>query len=305
MVSFRQLRALVAVADELHFRRAAERIHVSQPTLSGQLKELELRLGVQLVERSRNSVLLTPVGMEVVDRARSILRDLDELVEAAGHAQRLFEGTIRVGSLPTLGPYLLPPIIPEIHRRYPSLKLFVRDGLHGTLLQGLRGGMFDTVILPLPIDGAELHTVPLFRERLDVSMADDHPLAQRKTLDRGDLRGQEILVLEPGHRLREQVLELCADSGALPLTDYEGTSLDAIRQMVAAGMGLSFMPLLYVRSEVRPGTGVVIRRIGKRPPTRTIGMIWRRNSARTPELSELAAMIKTWVRTNAPGLGAA
>lgn len=296
MISFRQLRALVAVADELHFRRAAARIHVSQPALSGQIKDLEDRLGVQLLERTRSQVLLTAVGKEVVERARIILRDIEELVESAGHAQRKFTGTIRIGSLPTVGPYLLPPIVPEIHGRYPALKLYVRDGLQDPLLAGLRAGQFDSLIVPIPVKDVDFRVEPLFQEQLEVAMADDHPLAGRASLERGDFRGQDVLVLEPGHRLREQVAEICDQSHATALTDYEGTSLDAIRQMVAAGMGIAFLPSLYVRSEVRPGTGVSIRPIRKRAPSRTVGMVWRRNTARQDELLEIADVIRSWLR---------
>ena len=295
MITFRQLRALVAVADELHFRRAATRINVSQPALSGQIKELEERLGVQLLERSRSSVLMTPVGKDVVERARIILRDIDELVESAGHAQRKFVGTVRIGSLPTVGPYLLPPIIPAIHKRYPALKLYVRDGLQEPLVRELRAGQFDALIVPIPVAQGDFRIVPLFQEPLEVAMADDHPLAGRKTMERGDLRGQDVLVLEPGHRLRDQIVQVCEQSKATILADYEGTSLDAIRQMVAAGMGIAFLPSLYVRSEVRPGSGVVVRPIRKRPPSRTIGMVWRRNSARHEELQEIADIVRGWV----------
>jgi len=299
MISFRQLRALVAVADELHFRRAAARINVSQPALSGQIKDLEDRLGVQLLERTRSQVLLTPTGKEVVERARIILRDVDELVESAGHAQRKFTGTIRIGSLPTVGPYLLPPIIPEIHGRYPALKLYVRDGLQDPLLAGLRAGQFDTLIVPIPVKGAEFRIEPLFQEQLEVAMDDDHPLIARQMLERGDLRGQDVLVLEPGHRLRDQVVQICDQSQATVLADYEGTSLDAIRQMVAAGMGIAFLPSLYVRSEVRPGAGVSVRPIRKRAPSRTVGMVWRRNTARQDELLEIADLIRAWLRRHA------
>ncbi len=296
MITFRQLRALVAVADELHFRRAAAKINVSQPALSGQIKELEDRLGVQLLERSRSSVLMTPAGKDVVERARIILRDVTELVESAGHAQRKFIGTVKIGSLPTVGPYLLPPIIPTIHKRYPALKMYVRDGLQEPLVRDLRAGQFDALIVPIPIEDGDFRVAPLFQERLEVAMPDDHTLAGRKSLERGDLRGQDVLVLEPGHRLRDQVVQVCEQSGAMILADYEGTSLDAIRQMVAAGMGIAFLPSLYVRSEVRPGTGVVARPIRKRPPSRVIGMVWRRNSARHEELQEIADLVRGWLQ---------
>jgi LysR family hydrogen peroxide-inducible transcriptional activator len=298
MISFKQLRALIAVSDELHFRRAADRIHVSQPALSAQIKDLEIRLGVQLLERNRSRVLLTPVGKDVVERARAILRDVEELIEFAGRTQRKFTGTIRIGSLPTVGPYLLPPIIPEIHDRYPALKLYIRDGLQDPLLAGLDTGQFDALIVPVPVADLAFHVETLFQEPFEVAMAHDHPLGNRRVLEHGDLRDQDVLVLEPGHRLREQVVKICEQSQANVLSAYEGTSLDAIRQMVAADMGIAFLPSLYVRSEVRPGGGVVVRPIRKRVPSRTIGMIWRQNTARHEELLEIADVIRDWLRLN-------
>ncbi|MDJ0943720.1 MAG: hydrogen peroxide-inducible genes activator [Kiloniellales bacterium] len=292
MPTLKQLRYLVAVAETLHFRRAAEMSHVSQPTLSGQLRELEDRLGVQLVERSRSKVVLTPLGREIAARAKTVLRDVQDVVELAKQGQAPLGGTIRVGVLQSLGPYFLPHVLPELHQRYPELKLYVREGLPAVLLQRLDEGNLDLLFFPLPVKGAELRSVRLFREPLWIVAPGEHHLAARETIQRSDLEGETFLTLESGHRLHDQVRELCEQYGAELSLDYEGTSLDTLRQMVAMGMGLSLLPALYVRSEVLHDRQVVAREMKSRAPFRMIGMVWRRQSARQEEYETLADQIR-------------
>lgn len=300
MPTLKQLRYLVAVADTLHFRRAAELSHISQPTLSGQLRELEERLGVQLVERSRAKVLLTPVGREIAGRARGILRDVQELIELAKHGQTVLGGMLRLGVLPSLGPYLLPHILPELHQTYPQLKLYVREGMPNALLHGLDEGSLDVLIFPLPVKGADLRIAKLFREPLLIAAARDHPLAQKDLAERADLKGETVLALERGHRLHDQVRELCELYGASLALDYEGTSLDTLRQMTGMGMGLTFLPALYVRSEIPKDGEVAARPLRTRPPSRTLGLVWRRTSARGDELAALAGLMRGIVKSRLP-----
>ncbi|WP_299616020.1 hydrogen peroxide-inducible genes activator [Pelagibius sp.] len=292
MPTLQQLRYLVAVAETLHFRRAAEMTHVTQPTLSGQLRELEERLGVQLVERSRAKVILTPIGKEIAGRARTVLRDVQDIVDLAKQGHSLLGGTIRVGVLQSLGPYLLPHILPKLHQSYPNLKLYVREGMPQSLLNGVDDGSLDLLLFPLPVKGADLQTARLFREPLLVVAPSDHALAAKETAERADLKGETIMTLEPGHRLHDQVKELCEQFGAKLALDYEGTSLDTLRQMVGMGMGVSLLPALYVRSEVQQDDQVVARALRSRPPFRMIGMIWRRHSARQEEYLTLAEIIR-------------
>ena len=298
--TLKQLRYLVAIADSLHFRRAAELSHVSQPTLSGQLRELEDRLGVQLVERSRAKVVLTEMGKEIASRARGILRDVSDLTELARQSQGVLSGMIRLGVLPSLGPYLLPHLLPELHQSYPQLKLYVREGMPQDLLHGLDEGSQDLLIFPLPVKGAEFEVARLFREPLLIAAAGDHPLAGKEQADHKDLEGETVLALERGHRLHDQVRELCELYGARLALDYEGTSLDTLRQMVGMGMGLTFLPALYVRSEISEGGGVVTRSFRRRQPSRTIGMIWRRHSARSEEFAALAGLLRGIVKARLP-----
>ena len=292
MLSLQQLRYLVAVAETLHFRRAAEKTNVTQPTLSGQLRELEDRLGVQLVERSRAKVVLTPIGREITARAQRVLRDVNDIITLAKHDQSQLGGTIRLGVLPTLGPYLLPYILPELHQSYPQLKLYVREGMPSELLSRLDDGSLDLLLFPLPLKGADTVTVRLFREPLWIVAPRDHPLATKRKAERSDLKGEAVLALEQGHRLHEQVRDLCEQYGANLSLDYEGTSLDTIRQMVGMGMGLSFMPALYVASEVLEDRQVIARHIRGKAPFRLIGMAWRKHSARQEEFNTLADLIR-------------
>lgn len=300
MPTLQQFRYLVAVAETLHFRRAAELTHVTQPTLSGQLKELEDRLGVQLVERSRSRVILTPLGEEIAARCKTVLREVQDIVDLAKHGQSLFGGTIRLGVLQSLGPYLLPHILPDLHQNYADLKLYVREGMPNSLLGGLDDGSFDILLFPLPIKGSDFHTARLFREPLWVVAPHDHPLAQKEKVARSDLKGETILTLERGHKLYDQVKELCEQYDANLSLDYEGTSLDTLRQMVGMGMGLSFLPALYVRSEVLQDDQVTACQMRPGAPARMIGMIWRRHAARQDEFFALAGLIRGILKGRVP-----
>ena len=292
MPTIKKLRYLVAVADTLHFHRAAAAVNITQPTLSGQLHELEETLGVQLVERSRSRVVLTPIGKEIAARARQILTAVDDLVEVAKYDGAPFGGTIRLGVLPTVGAYLLPSLVGDLHRTYPYLKLYVPERLARNLLEGLEEGSLDALLMPVPTQGVGLATVPLFREPLWVIAPADHPLAQKQKIERTDLKGETVLALERGHRLHEQVRELCAQFGARLALDFEGTSLDTLRLMVGMGMGLAFMPALYIRTEIPKDDSVVARQLRNRPPSRDIGLVWRHQSARAAEFEVLADLFQ-------------
>ncbi len=301
MPTLKQFRYLTALAHSLHFRKAAEQCHVSQPTLSGQLQELEGRLGVQLVERSRRSqVVLTPLGQTIAERARIVLRDVQDIVDLGKHGQQWLDGTIKLGALPTLGPYFLPHVLPELHQSHPGLKLYVREGMPNALIRSLEDGDLDLLLFPMPIRESDLESTRLFREQLWVVIPSEHPLAAREQIDRADLNGETVLALEPGHRLHEQVAELCREFGADLSHDFEGTSLDTLRLMVGMGMGLSFMPTVYVLSETPKDALVVARPMKSRPPTRTVGLAWRRHSARGNEYRALASIIRGILRSSLP-----
>ncbi|NND48831.1 MAG: hydrogen peroxide-inducible genes activator [Rhizobiales bacterium] len=301
MPTLKQFRYLVALSHTLHFRHAAEQCQVTQPTLSSQIQELENDLGVQLVERSRrNQVVLTPIGKEIMERARIVLKDVQDIVDVGRHGQQWLHGTIRLGALPTLGPYLLPHVLPSLHRDYPHLKLYVREGMPAVLIDGLASAELDLLLFPLPITGADFTSVRLFREQLWVVIPAEHPLAAKHTIERTDLAGETVLALEPGHRLYEQVAEICREIDANLSHDFEGTSLDTIRLMVGMGLGLSFMPTVYVLSETPKDAQVVARPMRTQPPLRTVGLAWRRHSARSEEFQTLANAIRQVLKSGLP-----
>jgi LysR family hydrogen peroxide-inducible transcriptional activator len=295
MPTLRQLEYLLAVADTLHFRRASERVNTTQPTLSEQLKALEDRLGAQLVERNRSRVVLTPVGVEVVDIARRMLRDAQEIRAITQRHGGTLAGVVRLGVSPTVGAYMLSRVIPVLHKRFPDLRLHVRESLPQTLSRGLDEGTFDLIITPLPIRGADFEVETLFREPLHVAMATDHPLAARANLGRADLAGAEVLTLGPGYHLHDIVAQLCEEVGARVRYDYEGTSLDTLREMVATGLGLSFLPGLYVRTAVARDPSVRTALVQGLDAHRTVGMAWRRTTARRSSFKQIAELCRTTI----------
>lgn len=300
MPSVRQLEYLLALDEMRHFRRAAEKCGASQPTLSAQLRALENKLGVQLVERSRSRVIFTSVGEQTVTIARRILQDVRGIYELAASHDGRGGGLLRMGLAPTIGPYLLPRMVPDLHTAYPMLKLYVREDLPAALPVALEEGRHDIIVMPLPVVATDLVSIPLFREPLYLALPSDHPLADKDQIQRRDLKGTAILTLEAGHQLREQVEGLCGEVGADLQSDYEGTSLDTLREMVGMGMGLSFLPGLYVNSSLGQDTAVKVKRIAGPPIYRTIGMVWRKTSIRGSEYLELADHFRNTVRRDFP-----
>ncbi len=295
MPNIRQLEYLVALADTLSFRRAAERTNTTQPTLSEQLKALEERLGVQLVERGRTRVMVTPIGEQVVEIARRILRDANEIRAIAASGGKELSGLLRLGLPPTIGPYLLPRIVPTLHKNYPGLKLYIREELPQSLPRLLEDGNLDAIITLLPVPGAELISYQLFREPLHLVVAADHPLAARDSVQRGDLKGEDVLTLGPQHQLHEVVTALCNEFGARLRHDFEGTSLDTLREMVVMGLGITFLPGLYVRREIMTDPSVRVLELQGRSIYRSVAMVWRKATARQSSYERLGAFFRAAV----------
>ena len=300
MTTLRQLNYLVALSQELHFRRAAERMNVTQPTLSAQIQELERRLKAPLVERGAGRVMLTPLGREIADRARRVIADVQDIVDLAASSQHGFEGTIRLGVPPTLGPYLLPHIVSDLHSNYPRLKLYVREGKPADLQDELHTGLFDLVISPLPISHSELEVERLFREPLQLAVAPDHPLTTKTEIKRSDLVGQNVLAIEKGHHLHDQVSQLCEDFDAVLLRDYEGTSLDTLRLMAGMGVGIAFLPALYVRSEIGSRRELAVLELNAPNLYRQIGLTWRKRSVHAPLFKAVAELVRTIAEARLP-----
>lgn len=276
--SIRQLEYFVAVAKAANFRKAAERLEVSQPTLTSQIAALEEALDVQLFERSRAGTLLSPRGRELLPAARKLIEQYQVLLEHAGSAERELSGTFRMGVSPTIGPYLLPPVLPELHRRYEGLRLHVREAPPAELEAGLEDASFDLILTVLPLDSSENKVRPLFSESLEAVMAADHPLAELDTLGPRELYKREVLTIAEQH-LQRQIANLCEQNGAQVLRDMEGNSLDTLRQMAGMGVGIAFLPALYVRAAIAEDANLRVKRLDEAGLARTHVAAWRRNAS--------------------------
>jgi len=286
-MNLRDLQYLVAVADARHFGRAAEASHVSQPTLSMQLKKLEESLGVRLFERTHKQVMVTGVGEEIVRRARTILRETEGLREAARAAQNPLAGELRLGAFPTLAPYFLPLAVPKLRKRLPKLKLLLTEEKTDRLLAMLKEGALDAALLALPIEEEGLETAELLDDPFLLAVPAGHALAKRKQVTRRDIAGMPLLLLEEGHCLRRQALEFCSFAGTGERTDFRATSLETLRQMVAAGVGVTLMPKLAALK----GDGVAYIPFAPPAPLRTIGLVWRKSTARAEMLAAVRAAL--------------
>jgi len=289
--SVRQLECLVAVSKHLNFRAAARDCHISQPALSAQIARLEEILGVTLFERNRRRVLLTPVGEVVMERAKKLLADLDDLdVVARAHADPL-AGQLRLGVIPTIAPYLMPRVLPALRAVCPNLELLLREEQTGRSLELLGEGKLDAVLLALEAELGEVSTLPLFRDHFVFAAAAGHPLAQRKSVKTADLQGQRVLLLEDGHCLKDQAWAICQAEGVKSIVDFRATSLGTLAQMVSTGAGITLLPQLSVPT-VGTLPGIVVRPFAKPVPYRTIGLVWRPTSPRRELFEAVAGVLR-------------
>ena len=293
--TLKQFRYLVALADQKHFRHAAESCGVSQPTLSVQIQILEDVLGTRLVERARGAVNLTPTGREIVERARQILLETQAISDFAAMAEHGLAGTIRLGVKATLGPYLLPRVVAALHREHPDVKLYICEGVPNKLEDELSTGLHDLILAQLPVHKSDFVVQRLFREPLFLAVSSDHALARKSDVSVRDLKGLPVLSLAPDYHLHDQVHALCEDYGADLIRDYEGTSLDALRQMVSMNMGTTFLPSLYAQSEVSKLGDVVTLPVRDRSVSRSIGLVWRKGAGKSATYANLASFIKNIV----------
>jgi LysR family hydrogen peroxide-inducible transcriptional activator len=291
-MNLRDLRYLVALADLRHFGRAAEACHVSQPTLSTQLKKLEDELGVQLIERAPRTVMLTPVGSDIVVRARRVLADIEQMRETARRTADPEAGSVRLGLFPTLAPYLLPHVVPKIGARFPRLELLLVEEKTEVLLTRLREGRLDAAILALPLHEDWLQVERLFEEPFLLAVPNGHALARRDDLKLAELSREHLLLLEDGHCMRDQALAVCALAGAGEKDGFRATSLETLRQMVAAGVGITLLPMLAVKPPVPVSESIELVRFRNPPPSRKLALVWRRSSALSGFLLKLAATLR-------------
>lgn len=292
-MNLRDLRYLVALADERHFGKAAERCFVSQPTLSAQIRKLEEYLGVPLVERQPRRVAMTATGAKVVQRARVLLQEADAIVELAKTDRDPLAGALKLALIPTVGPYLLPHVAGRLRREVPRLKLMLYEYQTEHLLERLRAGEIDVGILALPVQLDGLESAQLYDEPFTLAVPAAHPLAERERVKIEDLRGETLLLLEDGHCLRDQALEVCSRVPVNEAQDYRATSLETLRQMVAAGHGITLLPELAAETPVGTARGLRVKQFTKPAPVRTIGAVWRKSTTRAPAIDAIVATIRS------------
>lgn len=293
-MNLRDLSYLVAVADHRHFGRAAAACFVSQPTLSTQIKKLETELGVSLIERNRRQVMLTDAGERIVERARLIMRETANIHDLARRTRDPAAASVRLGLFPTLAPYLLPHVVANVRERFPQLELLLVEEKTEVILQQLRDGKLDAGLLALPVHDAQLHQHLLFEEDFVLAVPRDHPLADLDGLaDVSMLDGERVLLLEDGHCLRDQALEVCRLAGATERSDFRATSLETLRQMVAAGVGMTLLPELAVHPPAPMSDRIHLVRFRPPVPSRRIAMFWRTSSAYADFLPELGEVLRT------------
>lgn len=286
--SLRQLEYLVAVAEEGHVGRAAERCHVSQPSLSAQIKELERGLGTAVVERVGRGIRLTPSGEDLADRAREVLQSTDDLVDSARRSATSLRGRLRVAAIPTVAPYLLPRFVPLLRSLHPEVETHLRELQTPALVPALARGEIDLGLLALPVEDESLEHLTILDDPFLVALDPSHGFADAADVPVDNLVGEAVLLLEDGHCLRDQALEICSRVGAEEAGEIQATSLATLCQMVAAGMGVTLLPRSARSVEARDGTGIIVRPFRDAAPSRKLVLAWRRRSPSAPLFRELA-----------------
>jgi LysR family transcriptional regulator, hydrogen peroxide-inducible genes activator len=298
--SLRQLQYAVAVEETGGFRRAAERCRVAQPSLSAQIAQLEGALGVRLFERGRRRALCTPAGEALVARARRVLAEADDLAAAARGLGDPLAGTLRIGVIPTVSPYLLPEVVPKLRSRYPRLTVLWTEDRTESLLEGLRAGRFDAVLLAVVAGMDDVEQEPIAKDPFVLAGSAEHPLlAARRPVRPAELDGARILLLEDGHCFRDQALAVCASASAQEV-DFRATSLSTLAQMAAGGAGVTLLPELSLAVENRHGD-LAVRRFAEPAPSRTLVLAWRRRSPLEAGLRELAGAMRRSKQRHAQG----
>jgi LysR family hydrogen peroxide-inducible transcriptional activator len=291
-MNLRDLKYLVALADTRHFGKAAQRCFVSQPTLSAQIKKLESFLGVQLIERQPRQVTLTETGARIVPLARSILQQSEEIVSVARHEHDPLAGKLKLGLIPTIGPYLLPLVTRKLRKQFPKLQLMLYEYQTQPLMEKLRSGDIDMAIVALPVALDGLEARELYVEDFTLAVPGNHPLTKKAHVKLDDLVGETLLLLEDGHCLRDQALAVCSRVDVKDSDDYRATSLETLRQMVAAGVGVTLLPELATRGPFGSGQGLTVKSFTRPVPSRTVGAVWRKSSSRNESFNAVCELIR-------------
>ncbi len=295
MITLRQLRYLSALAKHRHFGRAAEECAVTQPALSMQVRELEREIGAELVERRPNEIALSEIGLDVARRAEHILASTRDLVDFARHRD-LLSGALKLGIIPTLAPYILPRVLPLLQKRYPQLRLEVRETQTKMLLDELVSGELDAVMLALPAEGVDVETLPLFTDAFLLAVPASDPQPGKRRINVADVDQRRLILLEEGHCLRDQALAFCATKRRDQPAGLGATSLTTVMQMVANGYGVTLVPEVSIDAGLHD-TRVKLLRFSQPEPGRLIGLAWRRTSPRAKDFAVLGEVVKSAVKS--------
>lgn len=290
--TLRQLRFLAAVVERRHFSAAAESCLVSQSTLSAAIQELEELLGVRLLERSKRKVIPTAIGLEIAERAQNLLREAEALVEAAEAARDPLSGALHLGVIPTIGPFLAPRIMPVFREKFPDLKVFLREEQSAPLLARLKSGKIDAAILALPYPCEDMETAEFASDRFHVVVPPGHRLAGRVKIPPQEMAGEDLLLLEDGHCLRDHALAACSLEGARRNAGFQGTSLHTLVQMAANGLGVTLVPDMAVVSGILRGLELAAVPLAEEGAARKIALVWRPSSGRKVLFRQLAGVFK-------------
>jgi len=297
-ITLRQLEYLTALAELRSFHRAAAACHVSQPALSTQIRQLEDQLGVKLLERNQRMVMVTPAGEEIVRRAHIVLNGANDLVEAAQSLSLPMSGTVRLGVIPTIAPYFLPKVLPQVRDQYPDLRLLLYEEKTDVLVRLLHEGKLDLALLALGVDLGNLETMALFNDPFVLAVPEGHNLSSKKTVKEVDLFNEEILLLEDGHCLRDQVWPVCENGGAHELGDFRASSLSTLTQMVSSNIGITLLPEMSIDVEIGRSEHIELRRFRRPVPFRSIGLVWRKSAPRKGDFhlvgETFAKIHKSW-----------
>ena len=290
--TLKQLKYLCAVAEHRHFSKAAEACFVTQSTLSAAIQELESQLGVVIFERNKKQVWITPVGERLLYQARVILGEVEDFVSIARSHDEVLSGEIRLGVIPTIGPFLLPRILGDLRKSYGKLKLFLKEDLSAQLAQRLQQGQLDLIILAFPYALPDVETISLFKDEFLLCLPPGHKMEKLTKIKQQQLKGENLLLLEEGHCLRDHALEACKlESSDMNLV-YQGTSLHTLVQMVANGLGVTLLPEIAVEGDVLGDTQLQLKRFCNEGVYREIGMAWRKSDPRRADYLLLAEFIK-------------
>ncbi len=293
MPTLRQLQYLKLLSEHRSFSRAAEAAHVTQPTLSAGIQELERSLGAPVVDRARSGVILTAVGEEAVRRAEDVLTRVEDLMQAARTTSQPLSGRFRLGVIPTIAPFLLPKALPILRTRFPKLRLFLREDLTGRLVTALKAGALDAALIALPYDSTGLEMAHVADDELLAAAPADHAMAGSASIAPEFFDGDDLILLEDGHCLRDHALSACSMESRTPDgQEYAATSLNTLVQMVGSGLGVSLLPAMAVKAGLAEQASVIVRPFNAMAPSREIVVVWRAGSSRGTEARLLAETLK-------------